>query len=158
MSLFNIRSIWKRQKKTLTAIKNITLEYAWEWKKGIWVFFREKAWSLAGIFLSPNRSWHWRMIGFHTPQVTPFPFLFFWSVFFSNSGQYGRVFVQETKVLLDYSPTIMTINLKWLFAAIKSIKYGIHLRKLRIFVCTMKRNMYLLTEWDCRTGKYLARG
>lgn len=59
------------------------------------------------------------MIGFQTPQVVFFSFFPFGAFVILNNGQYKRVFVQDIKMRLDYSLTIVTIKYKMTFCGDK---------------------------------------
>ena len=84
-------------------------------EKGSWVLFREKGWRLWHFPVPPTESdteeWlvstrrTWRLL--RSFLLEPFSF--------SNSGQYERVSVQQTKVRFDYSTTTMTIKYKMNF-------------------------------------------
>ena len=125
-------------------------------EKGSWVLFREKGWRLWHFPVPPTESdteeWlvstrrTWRL--FRSFLLEPFCF--------SNSGQYERVFVQQTKVRFDYSPTIMTTKCKTnFFSVIKSIKYGIHSSALSMFFFSVYCVFFcLLTVYKTSLGFY----
>ena len=105
------------------------LEYVWEWKKVV-EFCLEKKVDGSGIFLSPQQNLTLKNDWFPHAASGAFFVLFFWSFCFSNSKQYERVFVQETKTCFDYSPTAVTIKYKMTF-------FGNKINKVwRIFECT----------------------
>ena len=84
----------------------------------------------SGIFLAPQQNLTLKNDWFPHAASGAFFVLFFWSFCFSNSKQYERVFVQETKTCFDYSPNAVTIKYKMTF-------FGNKINKVwRIFECT----------------------
>ena len=144
--IFNICSVWNRQKKI--AIKFM---YVCQWRKGKWVLFGEKVWCHRHFPVSPiepdteeglvskRRKWH-------------FFVLFFWSFCFSKSGQFKRVFVQET--LLRLQSTIMTIKCKMTFSGNEINKLWHTFECTTYFFCTIYLFIYFChTEWNTRIIK-----